>query len=149
MRVLSAEIEIDSTPEGIWRVLADFDRFPEWNPFIREISGDMREGARLKVRIEPPGAKGMTFTPVVKRVEVNREFRWLGNLILPGLFDGEHIFEIVPAGEGKTRFIQREEFRGLLVPLFWKSLEGATKQGFLDMNAALKRRLESFLEQVK
>ena len=138
MRALSAEIEIDATPEAIWRILADFARFPEWNPFIREIEGEMKEGSRLRVRLEPPGGKGMTFRPVVKRVEINREFRWLGNLIVPGLLDGEHIFEILPADTGKTRFIQRESFRGLLVPLFWKSLEESTKQGFMEMNTALK-----------
>ncbi len=138
MRALSAEIEIDATPEAIWRILADFARFPEWNPFIREIEGEMKEGSRLRVRLEPPGGKGMTFQPVVKRIEINREFRWLGNLIVPGLLDGEHIFEILPADTGKTRFIQRESFRGLLVPLFWKSFEESTKQGFMEMNTALK-----------
>ena len=143
MKVLSTEIEIDATPESIWRILADFNRFPEWNPFIREIEGEMKEGSRLRVRIEPPGGRGMTFRPVVKRVEINREFRWLGHLIVPGLFDGEHIFEILPAGTGKTRFIQRESFRGLLVPLLWKSLEGSTKQGFREMNDALKARVEA------
>jgi len=142
MRELRTEIEMDASPEAIWRILADFDRFPEWNPFIREIEGEMKEGSRLRVRLEPSGGKGMTFRPVVKRVEINREFRWLGHLILPGLFDGEHIFEILPAVTGKTRFIQRESFRGLLVPLFWKSLEESTKQGFKDMNTAMKTRAE-------
>ena len=143
MRVLSTEIEIDATPESIWRILADFDRFPEWNPFIREIEGEMKEGSRLRVRMEPPGGRGMTFRPVVRRIEINREFRWLGHLIVPGLFDGEHIFEILPAGAGKVRFVQHESVRGLLVPLLWKSLEESTKQGFREMNDALKARAEA------
>jgi hypothetical protein len=51
---------------------------------------------------------------------------------------GEHIFEI-DMGENTVRFIQREQFRGLLVPLPWRSLETKTRQGFNEMNAALKK----------
>jgi hypothetical protein len=41
-------------------------------------------------------------------------------------------------GEDKTRFVQREEFRGLLVPLMARSLDSGTKEGFVLMNQALK-----------
>ncbi len=66
----------------------------------------------------------------------------MGRLRLPGLFDGEHIYEIAPLAESGVRFVQREEFRGVLVPLRWKSLETNTRQGFEAMNAALKKRAE-------
>ncbi len=39
-------------------------------------------------------------------------------------------------------FRQGETFSGLLVPLFRRSLAGATKQGFVAMNEALKREAE-------
>ena len=39
--------------------------------------------------------------------------------------------------------VQREEFRGVLVPFFWKSLDTHTRQGFEAMNAALKQRAEA------
>ncbi|HLE55364.1 MAG TPA: SRPBCC domain-containing protein [Thermoplasmata archaeon] len=61
---------------------------------------------------------------------------------IPGLFDGEHIFEIEPAGAGRTRFVQREVFRGLLVPVLARSLDRDTKRGFEEMNRALKMRAE-------
>ena len=107
---------------------------------MREIVTE--EGAGLKVHIAPPGGKPMTFTPRVTRVVPEREFRWLGRLLMPGLFDGEHIFEIKPLGENRSSLVQREEFRGLLVPLMWSSLDTRTRQGFNDMNAALKAKAE-------
>ena len=88
LRELRSEIEIDAPPEHVWAVLTDFDAYPEWNPFIRRISGELREGARLEVRIEPPGARATTFKPTVRAVERNRELRWLGRLLAPGIFDG-------------------------------------------------------------
>ena len=48
MRELRREIEIDAPPERIWAVVTDFGAYSEWNPFIRRISGGLREGARLR-----------------------------------------------------------------------------------------------------
>jgi len=143
MKELRTSIEIEAAPSAVWSILVDFPRYPEWNPFVREIEGEPRIGAELRARLEPPGGRAMTFTPRVLRADPGREFRWLGHLGVPNLFDGEHIFELSDAGEGRTRFVHREEFRGLLVPLFWGGLEASTRRGFEAMNEALKARAES------
>jgi hypothetical protein len=142
MKELRAEIDIDASAERVWQILTDWSAFPEWNPFIRSLTGELEVGARLEVYLQASGARGMTFKPTVLTVEPNREFRWLGHLLIPGLFDGEHIFVIEPLGEGGVRFVQREEFRGLLVPLFASSLDRDTHRGFQEMNQALKARAE-------
>jgi hypothetical protein len=89
----------------------------------------------------------MTFKPQVLNAEPNRQLRWLGRLLVPGLFDGEHSFTIQPLEERCVRFVQREEFKGLLVPLFARSLETNTRRGFEQMNRALKERAEGAPEQ--
>ena len=142
MKELCTEIEIQATAERVWQLLTDFASFPQWNPFIRRANGDARAGARLNVHIQPSGASGMTFQPTVLKAEPNRELRWLGRLVIPGLFDGEHIFTIEPVGEGRVRFTQREIFTGLLVPLLARGLDTNTRRGFEEMNQALKARAE-------
>ena len=62
---------------------------------------------------------------------------------LSGIFDGEYIFEIHPMGEGRVRFVQRERFGGMLVPMFWKTMDTDTREGFEQMNKALKERAEA------
>jgi hypothetical protein len=141
MRELRTETEIGAPPERVWQVLTDFGAYPGWNPFIRSIEGEVKVGSRLKVRIEPPGARGMTFRPTVRAVEPARELRWLGRLFVPGLFDGEHRLALEPLDGGRSRFIQSERFSGLLVSLFAKTL-AATERGFVQMNEALKQRAE-------
>jgi hypothetical protein len=141
MRELRSQIDIDASPERVWRVLTYFDAYPEWNPFIRSLSGRCEVGAKLTVRIEPPGARSMTFKPTIRAAAPERELRWLGRLFVPGLFDGEHRLEIEPLDNGQSRFAQSERFSGLLVPLFSKTLV-ATQRGFEQMNVALKRRVE-------
>jgi hypothetical protein len=142
-RELYTAIEIDAPAGRVWTILTDLDAFTEWNPHVRQAEGEVREGAKLRIRVEAEDGKGMTFKPTVIRVDPQREFRWLGSLLLPGIFDGEHIFEIIPSGDGRVRFVQREQFTGVLVPLMWKSLDTTTRQGFEDMNVALKKRSET------
>ncbi len=143
MKELHTEIEIGAPAERVWRLLTNFASYPEWNPFIRRIRGEPTTGARLEVRIEPPGGQGMTFKPTVLNAEPNRELRWLGRLLVPGLFDGEHSLAVQPLEEGRVRFTQRETFRGLLVPLFARSLDNNTRRGFEEMNHALKEHAEA------
>jgi hypothetical protein len=142
MRELETSIEIDATPERVWEILTDFDSYPDWNPFIRSARGKPEVGAKLENRLEPPEGRAMTFKPTVLAAKPARELRWLGRLFLPGIFDGEHLFRIEPLESGRTRFVQSERFRGVLVPLFGKTLE-QTRRGFEAMNAALKQRAEA------
>jgi hypothetical protein len=143
MKELYSEIEIDAPAERVWHLITDFPSYPHWNPFIRRISGEPTTGERLEVRIEPPGGRSMTFRPTVLNAEADRELRWLGHLLVPGLFDGEHSLTIQPLEENRVRFVQREVFRGLLVPLFARSLENNTQRGFEEMNNALKGQAEA------
>lgn len=142
MKELRREVEIAAPAERVWSVLVDFDAYPDWNPFIRSIHGTCEPGARLTVRIEPPGARGMTFKPTVLRVEPPRELAWLGRVVVPGVFDGEHRFTIEQLDGGRSRLVQSERFRGVLVPLFGRTLT-ATEHGFDAMNEALKQRSEA------
>ncbi|OLD64216.1 MAG: polyketide cyclase [Acidobacteria bacterium 13_1_40CM_2_68_5] len=135
-----SQIEIEAPPHRVWDTLVDFDAYADWNPFIRKIGGAARPGGRLTVEIHPRGGRPMTFRPIVLRAQPHRELRWRGRLLLPGLFDGEHIFSIAPLSSTRVRFSQREKFSGLLVPLGRRMLLDATLRGFEEMNQALERR---------
>jgi hypothetical protein len=142
MRELSTEIEFDGTPEATWTVLTDLQAYPEWNPFIAKVEGELRVGAKLDVRLQPVDERGITMHPTVLVAEPGRELRWIGHLMIPGVFDGEHRFRIAEAGPGRVRFTQSERFGGILLPLLWKKLrDGGTAKGFRAMNEALARRV--------
>ena len=83
----------------------------------------------------------MWFKPTVLVLHPERELRWLGHLLLPGVFDGEHYFLLEPIADNGTRLTQGERFAGILVGLFGGTLT-ATGAGFRAMNAALKREAE-------
>lgn len=139
---IETDIEINASADTVWNILTDFEDHPTWNPFVREISGIPREGEKLRVFIQPVGGKGMAFKPTVLKADENRELRWLGKLLIPGIFDGEHYFRIEPVGENRVKFVHGEHFNGILVGLFAKNLDTGTAAGFRAMNEALKTRAE-------
>jgi hypothetical protein len=142
VREIRTEIEIAATAARVWEILTDLKAYPSWNSFLRDMRGEIREGECLSMCAYPPGGRKLSFKPTIVRVVPNRELRWHGRLFVPGLFEGEHIFELLPSDERSTRLVHREEFTGLLVPLLWRSMNSSTRQGFEQMNLALKERAE-------
>jgi len=139
---IKTEILINATPEKVWSILTNFDNYPNWNPFIKSINGDVKVGNIITARIEPPEATGMTFKPRILTFETNKELSWIGHLLFTGLFDGKHKFELLDNGNGTTTFNQSESFKGILVPLFKKMLDINTINGFDAMNKRLKELAE-------
>jgi hypothetical protein len=143
MYQINTEIVIKASTEKVWEILSETKKFAEWNPFIKNIDGELKEGQKISVLIQPVNGKPMMFHPKVLAVVSEKHVRWLGSLLFKGLFDGEHIWEIESAGENSIKFIHRENFTGLLVPLFKKELETKTKPGFVLMNEKLKELAEA------
>jgi len=139
-RVLDTYIDIDAPPEHVWKVLLDFPAWKEWNPFIPSITGKLEVGARLYITVCPPGMKSMEFKPKVFAVRPGEEIIWGGSFLVL-LYRGDHAILLEPLPGGRTRFRQRERFRGPMV-LFMGGMFKPTEQGYHQMNQALKRRVE-------
>ncbi len=142
MREIRTSVDINATPEAVWSVLTDFDAYPEWNPFIRSISGTLAQGEQLDVNLGASGKKPMSFTPVVTAVTPGEGFAWLGHLGMKGIFDGRHQFQLSESGTG-TRLDHFEEFSGVLSAVVLAAIGSSTSRGFEEMNQALKDRVEA------
>lgn len=140
---LHTQIDIEATPETVWNIITDLDKYSEWNPFIVEANGDIAVGRKLTNRMQPPGGKAMTIKPAVTAVEPAQTFEWLGHFGVSGVFDGRHRFELQTTPSGGTRLLHSEQFDGVLVRFLRKTLDSQTKSGFEAMNAALKTRAEA------
>lgn len=136
-RHITTDVVIEAPAAVIWDVLVDLGAYSEWNPFFRQASGRVAAGERLKLESET-----LTFTPTVLEVREYRRLRWLGRLGIPGIFDGEHSFTLTPLADERTRVVQHEIFRGVLIP-FAGSLLRDTESGFIALGKALKKRAEA------
>ncbi|WP_224269379.1 SRPBCC domain-containing protein [Haloprofundus salinisoli] len=142
MNDISTSIDIDAPAETVWRVLTDFEAYPEWNPYT-VVSGRAEEGTRLRVSPGPETGRAPTFRPRVLRADPNRELWWLGHLYVRGLFDGEHRFAVEPLDEKRSRLVQSESFSGLLAGPVLRRIGTDTEANFRGVNEALKTRAES------
>lgn len=142
-RTLDTSVDIDAPPERVWEVLLDFPRWPEWNTFIPSVKGTLEVGAHVSITVVPPGRKAMHFEPEVFAVRPHAEIVW-GGSFLGLVYRGDHAFLLEPLPGGRTRFRQRERFRGPMV-LFMGGMIKDTEAGYQQMNQALKQRVESAL----
>lgn len=135
---IKTSIVINAQPAKVWQIFTSFEQYPQWNPFIKEVTGKVQVNNRIKIN-----AGGMVFKPTILAYEENKELKWLGHLLLPGLFDGAHQFLLIDNQDGTTTFEQNELFKGILVPFFKQKLDVDTRNGFNEMNLRLKELAEA------
>lgn len=134
---IKTEIIINKSVNETWQVLMDWKNYPNWNPFILNISQHPKTNNHLVVNVQ-----GMKFEPKIIQNQAPTILEWHGKLYIKGLFDGNHRFELIKISEQQTKLVHSERFSGWLVPLLKKQLIVQTKPGFVAMNNALKSRVE-------
>ena len=135
---IHTEIEIAAPPQAVWSVLADTGRYGDWNPYHVSVDGELAKGAKLRVTVHKPNGNTVTVPPHVIAVEPSKRLVWGGGI--PGIFKGEHTFELEPVGENCTRLVHKETFAGLFVGF---AELGTIEEGYELMNAALKEKVET------
>jgi len=139
---IRSELEIAAPAAEVWGILTDFPRYQEWNPFITELHSDGIVGNPLRLLLSLPEGRDYRLNPRLLRMEENYELRWRAHLLFPGLFDGEHFLRVQTLDPRRTRFIQGENFSGVLLRFSGRTLTQVAR-GFDYMNEALKRRAEA------
>jgi hypothetical protein len=142
-RTIRSAIEIRAPQDAVWQVLTDFAAYPEWNPHIRQVRGEPRVGGRLTIHSQPPSGRPVVLRPVVEVWEPPTEMRWRSTFLARGLFNGEHGFKLEPIAVDRTRFMQDETVSGFLVPLYARLRLPSTRDGFAQVNEALRTRAEN------
>ena len=139
---IETKIQIDAPADIVWSELIDMSQYSEWNPFIEYEDGETSKGEKLQLKIVQPSGMSFSIKPTVTENRENQKFEWLGRLLMPGIFDGRHTFELAEEN-GTTTFRHYETFTGILkYPMGWFGVYRKTRPGFELMNQKLKQRAE-------
>jgi hypothetical protein len=143
MRELRAEIQISAPINQVWQVLTDFDHWKDWNPMVNQASGSASVRSKLNITMRGPDSKdAMKYQPTVLEVNPPKRFRWRATMISGLLFTNDRVFELKEK-HGGTELINKEEFSGLMVPLFWNKMNQFVVPMLEKMNKALKDKMET------
>ena len=142
VKQVQTQVEIDASAERVWSVLTGFDKYTDWNPFIRRVSGEPLEGAQLNVTIDSALGSEVDFRVQIGGLRQQHEMVWIGRTLLTDLLDGRHYFRIERISAERVRLVQLENYSGLLLYPLWPFIAPAAQQGFDAMNQALKAEAE-------
>jgi hypothetical protein len=140
---VDTEIDIDASAADVWAILRDEQRYPEWNPYIPQLDGELRIGASLRFRFAIwTGGLTVPATARVLSIVHERELRWAGHLLFDALLRAEHYHLIDPIAPGRIRFRHGERFTGALAIILAPLIALWAPGRYRAVNRALKQRAE-------
>lgn len=141
-RTVSVERTLAASPEEVFAVIDDLDRYPEWNPFTPKVITTKRIGAPVELHVNMPGKGSMVMKERMTRYEPGRRIAWGVSWGFGVALDCDRVQEVFPLPGGGTRYHCYETFRGLLAPLVVLLYGSATERGFSACADALVARVE-------
>lgn len=143
MASLYTEIEINASRHRVWQVLVHKDQWKHWNTFL--FDGDpqkpFQQGQAVFLSLRRvPQEEETEFEPLVTRVQPERCLSWTSSI--PG-FRNEYVFELQEIGVGRTKYIHKNYYSGILTRVFLPFIREDEQRGIQRMARELKRYVES------
>jgi len=131
------EIIINANPEKVWSVLTDTDNYDKWNPVMKLLEGEVKEGNKVKYRFTQDADNASEIPSNVLKVVPAKLLNQGGGM--PVLLTFNHKYILEPSGNG-TKLTIHEDYAGIGVN-FWNPTPVQAAYGRL--NEAIKKRAES------
>jgi uncharacterized protein YndB with AHSA1/START domain len=139
---ISEEVAIGASPEQVFDVLTDLERYADWNPWICEAKGAATEGNVVQVAAKLGGGKAMRVSHRILTSQRPRHFRWCDMGWFTAFAYGERARFLEPASGG-ARYRVELRITGIAAPLVSVVYGRALAAGLKAETEALKRRAES------
>ena len=138
MAFREASLETKAPADRVWRVWSDVNRWPEWNPDMKEsrLDGPLKLGATGMINTRSGGKHDV----VVTHYQEGRSFK-LESTAMPGTKMAIRA-TVAPSGSGTT-ITQGFEPRGLLAPVVGPLMGGMILKTFNSVLNGLKQKVES------
>jgi hypothetical protein len=133
--IAEAELPIGASPEVVWDVISDLERWPVWGPDIESVTveGPITPGTTFRWR-----SRRMTLTSTLRVVDPPRELGWTGTTM--GI-RAVHVFRFEPR-DGGTLARSEESWAGFLPKLLKGYSRRTIGSGIRSWLARLKAEAE-------
>lgn len=145
-----ASREIAAPADEVWAVLADLDRYAEWNPFTPHVETTRAAGQPIVLYVDfalhqPPLERGKLLRQVetIHRFAPGDALCWTAKLLHPRVFYGERWQRVEALDDRRCRYTTEEQFSGPLAWLVDRLYGTKVQRGFEAVADALARRFES------
>lgn len=135
-------VEIDATPDAVWRVLTDFENYEQWNPLAVRCRTSLVPGEPIdmQVRLGPGPLRKQrewvrTHTP-------GHEFSYTMKPVPMGALRSLRTQELTALEGGRTRYAAHFEIKGWLSPLVTALFGRALRRGFDGVAEGLRAQAE-------
>ncbi len=124
-------------PVGVvWKTLTEMEKYPDWNPVMELVEGEVQEGAQVKYRYTQEANKSYVIEATVVKIVPEQLLNQKGGIPLVLTFNHRYVLE--PNDEG-TQVTIHEDYRGIGVN-FWNPQP--VEAAYQRLNEALKTRAE-------
>ena len=137
-----ASIEIDAPPAIVWRVLTDFEHYPDWNPFNVHMESSLEMGAAVRMRVALIPSWPQRQTEYITTLIPDEKICWSLNRPPPWLIGATRCQSLDLLEEDRTRYTTNDVTFGILSPLVMLVYGRAMQRGFDSVCTALKQRAE-------
>jgi hypothetical protein len=131
----SGSVDAAAPVEVVWRVMTEVERWPEWNPDVRDaaMDGALAEGTTFRWKAGPG-----TIRSTLRAVQPMHLLAWTGKTLgIPAV----HVYRLESRG-GLTTVSTEESWSGLLARVFRSSLQRTLQKAIDTGLDALKREAE-------
>ncbi|MEM7037306.1 MAG: SRPBCC domain-containing protein [Bacteroidota bacterium] len=139
MKEYHTSLVIDKPAAAVWKMLTDTARYPDWNPLVGRLVGELKTGNTIETYIVP---LGKSFFPKLLSVKPEKELIWQGKQVAKFLLAGKHYYRLEALEAGRTKLLHGEYFTGLLSPFISKKLLKKMEDNFHQHNLELKLLVE-------
>ena len=130
------EISINASVEKVWKTLTDMESYPDWNPTMKRLEGEVIEGNKVKYLFTQEEGKSYEVSSTVANIIENKLLNQKGGV--PWVLTFNHKY-IVEAQGSTSKVIIHEDYTGLGVH-FWNP--APVEEAYQRLNEALKTKVE-------
>lgn len=141
-RCVSNERTIHAPIEHVWKVLVDFERYPEWNPFTHGLEPNRKVGGPVTLHVKL-GGRNMTMHEQLTLWDEGRAVAWGLRWGGGKLIHCDRVQALVRIDDHTTGYRCHEAFDGLLASLVYLLYRRPMQVGFDTAADALKARAEA------